>query len=59
MIDFETRVWYDVPWLACLAVLLYITLPDTPKGGSVWSKVCMVDWLGLSIGITAVILLVV
>ena len=45
--------------LLLLITLLYITLPDGPVGGNTRSRIKMVDWVGLFISVTAVVLLVV
>ena len=56
---YMNSLWYDVPWLGCLAGLLYATMPDNPAGGSVRTKVRLVDWAGLLVGVSAIVLLVV
>lgn len=52
-------LWYDVPWLLLLITLLYITLPDGLVGGNTRSRIKMIDWVGLFISVTAIVLLVV
>lgn len=53
------RLWYDVPWITLLAVLLAVTLPSNKVKGSPLAKMKMIDWAGLGISITATILVLV
>ncbi|KAH8886128.1 MFS general substrate transporter [Thozetella sp. PMI_491] len=52
-------LWYDVPWLVFLIVLLYITLPDGQMGGNARSRIRIIDWAGLFISASAIVLLVI
>ncbi|EED14676.1 efflux pump antibiotic resistance protein, putative [Talaromyces stipitatus ATCC 10500] len=58
-VSWRWTLWYDVPWLIFLIVLLYITLPGGPKGVNTQSKIKMIDWAGLFISIAAIVLLVI
>ena len=51
--------WFIVPMIAAVMILLYIVIPPTRVQGRTWTKVKMIDWLGLTINIAAVLLVLV
>ncbi|OKL59818.1 hypothetical protein UA08_04979 [Talaromyces atroroseus] len=58
-VSWRWTLWYDVPWLVILIMLLYMVLPGGPKGVNTRSKMRMIDWAGLFISIAAIVLLVI
>ena len=51
--------WYDVPWIAFVAIMLGLVLPPSKVGGGMVAKAKLIDWLGLLINVAAVLMVLV
>ncbi|KAL9622026.1 MAG: hypothetical protein Q9160_003525 [Pyrenula sp. 1 TL-2023] len=58
-VTWRWALWYDVPWLAVLMMLLFITLPASQMTMGSRARMKMIDWAGLLISIAAIVLLMV
>jgi MFS family permease len=52
-------LWFIVPVIVAVMVLFYIAIPPSKVQGGTWTKVKMIDWMGLIINIAAVLLVLV
>ena len=52
-------LWFIVPVIVLIMILLAIVIPNSKIPGGSWSKIKMIDWVGLVISIAAVPLLLV
>ena len=52
-------LWFIVPFILCVMILLAFAIPKSRVKGDAWTKVRMIDWAGLVISIAAVLLLLV
>jgi len=52
-------LWFIVPVIVGVMVLFYIVVPPSKVKGRTWTKVKMIDWVGLTINIAAVLLVLV
>ncbi|KAE8154060.1 major facilitator superfamily domain-containing protein [Aspergillus avenaceus] len=48
--------WFIVPIILAVMVLLGIAIPPSNVQGKMWSKLQMIDWLGLFVSVAAVLL---
>lgn len=51
--------WFDVPIILVVMVVIAIVIPPSPVRGNTWTKVRMIDWLGLVVNLAAVVLVLV
>lgn len=51
--------WFDVPIIITVMVVVAIVIPPSTVSGNAWSKLRMIDWLGLFINFAAVVLVLV
>lgn len=51
--------WFDVPVIVAVMAIIAIVIPPSPVKGKAWTKVKMVDWLGLVVNLAAVVLVLV
>ena len=52
-------LWFIVPVIVAVMILFYIVVPPTNVEGKTWTKVKMIDWVGLGINVAAVLLVLV
>lgn len=52
-------LWYIVPWIAFVAVLMGSVLPKSSVTGNWRTKVKLIDWIGVFLSIAAVLLILV
>jgi MFS family permease len=51
--------WFIVPIIIVVMILLAIVIPPSNVRGKTWIKLKMIDWLGLFINVSAVLLVLV
>ncbi|RAO70256.1 uncharacterized protein BHQ10_006268 [Talaromyces amestolkiae] len=51
--------WFIVPVILVVMVVIAIVIPPSPVRGNTWTKVRMVDWLGLVVNLAAVVLVLI
>ncbi|PKX91219.1 putative efflux pump antibiotic resistance protein [Aspergillus novofumigatus IBT 16806] len=52
-------VWFISPMAALAVGILYFVLPTSRMSGNMWTKLKMVDWLGVIVSVLAVVLVLV
>lgn len=52
-------LWFIVPVIILIMILLALVIPRSRVPGGSWTKIKMIDWVGLVISIAAVLLLLV
>lgn len=52
-------LWFIVPVIILIMILLALVIPKSRVPGGSWSKIKMIDWVGLVISIAAVLMLLV
>lgn len=51
--------WYIVPWIAFVSTMLAIVLPPSRVTTNAWTKLRLIDWLGIACNVAAVVMLLV
>lgn len=54
-----SSLWYDVPWLLVLSIMLYIVLPSSRVAAGTRARLRMIDWIGVAVSVAAIVLLLV
>lgn len=52
-------LWYDVPWLLVLSIMLFLLLPSSKNAAGTMARLGMIDWIGVAVSVAAVVLLLV
>lgn len=52
-------LWYDVPWLFVLSIMLFIVLPSSKTAAGTRARLGMIDWIGVAVSVAAIVLLLV
>ena len=58
-VGWRWALWYYVPWIVFVITLAFIVLPKSKTKGDVGPKLKLVDWLGVTLSVAAVLLLLV
>lgn len=51
--------WFIVPVILTVMIIIGLVVPPSDVKGNPWSKIRMIDWLGLSVNIALVLLILV
>lgn len=55
----SSSLWYDVPWLIILSIMLFIVLPSSKMAAGTRARLGMIDWVGVAVSVAAIVLLLV
>ncbi|KAF5872843.1 putative efflux pump antibiotic resistance protein [Botrytis fragariae] len=58
-VSWRWTLWYDVPWLVILSIMLFTVLPSSKMASGTRSKLGMIDWIGVAMSVAAIVLLLV
>ncbi|CCD56462.1 similar to MFS multidrug transporter [Botrytis cinerea T4] len=58
-VSWRWTLWYDVPWLVVLSIMLFIVLPSSKMAAGTRARLGMIDWIGVAMSVAATVLLLV
>ncbi|KAF7914703.1 uncharacterized protein EAE98_011402 [Botrytis deweyae] len=58
-VSWRWTLWYDVPWLVILSIMLFVVLPSSKMAAGTRAKLGMIDWIGVGMSVAAIVLLLV
>ncbi|TGO31506.1 hypothetical protein BHYA_0618g00020 [Botrytis hyacinthi] len=58
-VSWRWTLWYDVPWLIVLSIMLFMVLPSSKMAAGTMAKLGMIDWIGVAVSVAAIVLLLV
>ncbi|TGO08381.1 hypothetical protein BTUL_0212g00200 [Botrytis tulipae] len=58
-VSWRWTLWYDVPWLVVLSIMLFMVLPSSKMAAGTRAKLGMIDWIGVAVSVAAIVLLLV
>ncbi|TGO43701.1 hypothetical protein BOTNAR_1407g00010 [Botryotinia narcissicola] len=58
-VSWRWTLWYDVPWLVVLSIMLFMVLPSSKMAADTRAKLGMIDWIGVAVSVAAIVLLLV
>ncbi|KAM3070828.1 hypothetical protein ACMFMG_009746 [Clarireedia jacksonii] len=58
-VSWRWTLWYDVPWLIILSIMLFIVLPSSKMAAGTKARLGMIDWIGVAISVAAIVLLLI
>ncbi|TGO44569.1 hypothetical protein BCON_0495g00010 [Botryotinia convoluta] len=58
-VSWRWTLWYDVPWLIILSIMLFMVLPSSKMAAGTRAKLGMIDWIGVAMSVAAIVLLLV
>ncbi|KAE9976787.1 hypothetical protein BLS_001855 [Venturia inaequalis] len=58
-ISWRWTLWYDVPWLLVLSIMLFIVLPSSKIAAGTRARLGMIDWIGVAVSVAAIVLLLI